>query len=468
MPKPNAVDRWFYVTDAPGTPTHGAVLVTVKSPDGAPGDFVRRLAEDMRAVCTFGPPFSYRLRHPRLRRVAPSYEVLDDDQIDLDYHFRHSALPAPGGERELGVLISRLFSRPLDPSKPLWEVHLIEGLENSRFALYVKVHHGLIDGVGVMRRFGQMLSTDAKTMDMTPIWAIKPRANATETTPPSRRERLRHAAENLRDAVGASGALVTAAAETFKEGLRPTDSAWAVPYAAPMSVLNGRISAHKRIATQSYDLGRMKSLARGFGGSINDVLLALISGGLRRYLSELGELPEKSLQVGVPVNVRDVDDEAASNAISAVLVKLRTDIADPAERVNAIAESSRLAKDKLRALPKAAGDLFGAMALGPMSIGQLLGLNGRTRPTFNLLVSNVAGPQEKLYIRGAELEGLWGQTVLSHGQALSITAGSLSGRFNIGFLGCRDSLPHLQRLALHTADALEELEKTMAVKGAAR
>lgn len=466
MPKPNAVDRWFFAIDAPGVPSHVAALVTLKLPDGAPPDFIRTLADDMRAARTFGAPFNYRLKHPGRRRWAPSFEVLDDDQIDLDYHFRHSALPAPGGERDLGVLVSRLFSRPLDPAKPLWEVHLIEGLENNRFAWFFKVHHGLMDGVGGMRRFGQMLSTDPSSRKLTPIWTIKPRERSQpEVSKQERRARARAAA---RQALGATGALAKAAGETIREGMRPTDPAWAVPYAAPMSILNGRITAQRRFATQTYDLDRIKALAKGFGVSVNDVFLALCAGGLRGYLLELGKLPEQSLQVGMPVNVRAADDDSSSNAISAVLAKLRTDIEDPGERIAAIADSTRLAKDKLKELPKAAGDLFGAVILGPMALGQLAGLAGRTTPTFNLLVSNVPGPPHKLYLRGAELEGLYPLSVLSHGQALNISTGSMSGKMHIGFLGCRDTLPSLQRLALHTADALEELEKALAAKGATR
>lgn len=461
MPKPSAIDRWFFMNDGPGVPTHVAALVTLKLPDDAPPDFVRRLADDMRAAQTFGAPFNYRLRRPKLRRVAPSFEVLPDESIDLDYHFRHSALPAPGGERELGVLVARMFSRPLDPTKPLWEVHLIEGLENGRFAWFFKVHHGLMDGVGGMRRFAQMLTADPSATELRPIWTIKPK----ESTRPRLRdaEKRQRALANLKEGLGASGALSKAIGETVKEGFRHADPAWAVPYDAPMSIINRRITAQRRFATQSYDLDRILTVAKGFGVSVNDVFLALCSGALRRYLVELGELPDKSLQVGIPVNIRDVGDETSSNAISAILVKLRTDLEDPVERINAIAESSRLAKDKLKALPKAAGDLFGVVALGPMSVGQMIGINGRTRPTFNLLVSNVPGPPAKLYMRGAELEGLWPLSILSHGQALNISAGSMAGKFHIGFLGCRDTLPHLQRLALHTAATLEELEKALAV-----
>ena len=153
-------DRIFLLQESDQTPQHVAVVGTFSPPADAAPDYLPALVASLRAARTFAPPFNYRLRNAALKAVAPSFVELDDDQIDLDFHFRHSALPNPGGERELGALISRLHSRPLDMAKPLWEAHLIEGLEGHRFGFYFKIHHALIDGVGGARRLQQMLSTD--------------------------------------------------------------------------------------------------------------------------------------------------------------------------------------------------------------------------------------------------------------------------------------------------------------------
>ncbi|MGH8431484.1 MAG: wax ester/triacylglycerol synthase domain-containing protein, partial [Solimonas sp.] len=139
---------WLYV-DSTQTPMHVGNLSIYSKPEGAPDGWLQQLVADLRATRSFAAPFNLKLASPRLKSVLPAW--VEDDQIDIDYHFRHSALPQPGGERELGVLISRLHSHPLDFSRPLWECHLIEGLEGNRFALYVKMHHSLIDGVGGMR-----------------------------------------------------------------------------------------------------------------------------------------------------------------------------------------------------------------------------------------------------------------------------------------------------------------------------
>lgn len=463
MPIPNAVDRWFFAIDAPDVPSHVAVMATYAIPEGAPGDFVRHLADEMRAARTFAPPFNYRLKRTTLHRVAPELAVLGDDEIDLDYHFRHSALPQPAGERELGVLVSRLHSQPLDPHRPLWEVHLIEGLDGgTRFAWFFKVHHGVMDGMGGMRRFTEMMSREADSDELRPIWTLtsrsRPRSDGSDRSAAHLAGRLLGLAK---DSVTSASALAATAGGLALERVRPTDDALAVPYGAPMSVLNGRVGQQRRFATQSYDMDRILALAKGFDVTVNDVFLALCSGGLRKYLTELGELPEASLTAGIPVSVRDPSDEESGNVITAVLVKLRTDIAEPGARIRAISESSGVAKSNLLKLPGPARNLFGALAMSPMAIAQFSGLAGHTPPAFNLLLSQVPGPKEALYMRGARLEGLYPLSIVSHGQALNISADSMSGRFNLGFLGCRDTLPSLQKLAVYTGEALEELEAAL-------
>lgn len=472
MPKINPTDRWFFALDAPETPTHVAVMMTFAIPDDAEPGFVGRLVADMREIRTFAPPFNYKFRFPRVRRFAPSLVELDDDAIDMDYHLRHSAIAAPGGERELGMLISRLFSRPLDPHKPLWEIHIIEGLASSQFAWFFKTSHGLMDGVAAMRRLERMLSPDASEHELHPIWSLGFESSAPrdEHDGPGLTERLTSLIAQATGVPATVAALAKSAAGSARDAALAPDSPTAVPFAAPDSVLNGRVGQQRRFATQSYEMDRIKAVARGFGVTVNDVLLALCAGGLRRYLGELGELPDASLTVGMPVSIRPEGDQQAGNVISAVVVKLRTDLEDPVARITAIAASSRVAKQHLQAMPKAASDVYGVLFLAPMAVQQLIGVAGirqlpLNRQAFNLLVSSVPGWTSMLYMRGARLVAGYPMSIVSHGQALNISGGSMSGQFNLGFLGCRDTLPHLQRLAVYTGDALGELEKALAERG---
>ncbi|MET9485268.1 wax ester/triacylglycerol synthase family O-acyltransferase [Nocardia sp. NPDC006630] len=452
------VDRAFLAIDSAEVAAHVAVLALFSPPPDAPPDFLRQLMIELRASDSFAPPFNFLLGRSGPVSLAPVWQVLPDDRIDLDYHLRHSALPAPGGERELGALISRLHARPLDPTKPLWECHLVEGLENGRFALYFKVHHSMMDGVKGARRLTAILSSDRADRTVRPPWSeMRPERRL----PPARAAPGPLAA--VRTGLGAVRALASVTAELIGEALTPTPQEVGVPFAMPPArLLNGRVGRHRRFSTQSYEFERIRAVATAARVTVNDVFLAICAGGLRRYLDELGELPAHGLLSGAPVSVRMAGDDR-SNAIAFLTIKLGTDIADPLERITFINRSSTAAKEQLARLPHAASDNFGLLTQGPY-VGQLLlGLAGRVRPPYHLVISNVPGPGDPRYLRGARLDELYPVSVVLHGQALNITAMSTASRFNIGFIGDRDRLPHLQRLALFTGEALTELETALGV-----
>lgn len=197
--------------------------------------------------------------------------------------------------------------------------------------------------------------------------------------------------------------------------------------------------------------------------SINDVFMALCSGALRRYLGELGQLPAESLTVGMPVSVRPAGDESVGNAITFILAQLHTEIADPRERLRACHASAQAAKQPLLVLPKAAINHYTMMLMTPQMLQMSLGLGGYTRPMYNLIISNVPGPSEVLYLNGARLEQLYPISLLFNGQALNISVVSYAGRFNLGFTGCRDSLPSMQKIAVYTGEALEALERACGI-----
>jgi diacylglycerol O-acyltransferase / wax synthase len=470
MPKVGLADRIFLTADSADTPQHVATLSTFTVPPGAGDEFVRELATTMRSQATFAAPFNYRLRNQLLKKIAPAWNVLSDDQIDIDYHFRHSALPKPGGERELGVLISRLHSTPLDPSRPLWEFHLIEGLrpseasgdreEASRFAIYMKIHHALMDGVGGSQRMDQMISPDPTSRELRPLWTIGPRPRPDRERPErSLTDRVDVLVKAGTASAQTAAALGRVAGGMIVDAVLPRNSDVGVPFAVPSSVISGRIGRQRRVATQNYDLDRLTAVAKAASVKINDVFLAISAGGLRRYLDELDALPDASLVSGTPVSIRLPRDDDAGNAFSVMIVRLGTDIADPVERIAAIARSSTVGKDKLKALPRGAVGLAPALFMGPFVAENVVGLGGRLPPPYNVSISSVPGSTEPRYLAGAELEALYPITMLYHGIALFIGAFTTAGKFGIGFTGDRDALPHLQRLAVYTGDALEELEE---------
>ena len=450
---------WLYA-ESHRTPMHVGLLATFSMPEDADDCYLEDLVNRWREVKTFQPPFNYRLH----MAPVPRWEQLADEAIDLDYHFRHSALPSPGGERELGVLVSRLHSQQLDRRYPLWECHVIEGVAEGTWSMYVKVHHSQVDGVGGVRLARRMFSVDPQARDMLPPWAVGTHGPDQSGMPPKpRTQEVEPAGKGARD-LGIKGAAsaVASLTRTYAETLTGAGGGRrAIPFRSPRSVLNTRIHAPRRFATQIYEIDRLKAVAKAAEGSLNDVFMAISGGALRRYLLEMDCLPGDSLTGNVPVSVRQENAHGVGNAITFLYAKLGTDIEDPVERIQAIRESTQLGKARL---PKATGavmDGYTALLMGPFLGQAILGVGGYGPPASNIVISNVPGFQEQRYLEGSKVEAYYPLSLLFHGQALNITAVSNAGSFCIGYTGCRDTLPHLQRIAVYSGEALEELEAAL-------
>ncbi|MBB3036988.1 wax ester/triacylglycerol synthase family O-acyltransferase [Hoyosella altamirensis] len=460
MPKVAIADRLFLTAESENTPQHVACLATFFLPDDAEDGWVGELAAQLRSQTAFGAPFNYKIHRPALKNLAPKWDVVPDDRIDIDYHFRYTVLPQPGGERELGDFISRQHSCPLDTTRPLWEFYLIEGLERRRFAIYFKVHHALIDAVGGVKKISKMITPFPDSAPVRALWTIGPTPRTTTAGEPVPfANRVRAVRDVIAGTAKTAAGLGRSAGSMIVQGRRRGDYDLAVPFIAPNSVVNGRIGSQRRVATQSYDVSRIRAVAKAAGVTVNDVFLAICAGGLRQYLSEFDNLPLRTLTAGAPVNVRDANDEHTSNAFSMIVVNLGTQIADPAERLRAIARSSSEGKAQLADMPKRASELYPALFMGPFILQNLIGSGGRGAPPYNVSISNVPGPLEQQYLAGAPLEGMYPLGMLYHGLGLFIALFSSSGRLGVGFTGDSGSLPHLQRLAMSTGEALLELEK---------
>lgn len=454
----NLIDRAWLLGHRHDMPLHVAGLAIFAPPDDAGDDFVPNMMADFLATRTYVRPFNQRLRQTRFPTLNPAWEVLGDEEIDIEHHVRHTVLTHPGGERQLGMLVSRLHSRPHDLTRPLWELHVIAGFADGRFAMYLKVHHALIDGVGLMRRLTSMVTDDPNDHDRAPVWAIGTHSGEPTPRHPAPRASL---GSRIIDGARLGARFAKAVASIAGEAIRPPNPDAATLFGAPRSVLNQPVGQQRRVGTQTFELERIKQVAKAADATVNDVLLAISSSALRRHLTECGQLPEASLTAGAPVSVRDADDTTPGNAFSLLLVTLHTTLAHPLERITAIAESSRLAKAALATLPKPVADNFGVLVFAPFIIELVLRLAGRTRPPCTLIISNVPGPSGTLYFNGAPLQRLYPFSLVFDGIALSITALSAGDRFNLGIVGCPDALPHLQRFATYHGDALAELEHAL-------
>jgi WS/DGAT/MGAT family acyltransferase len=450
----NALDRVFLAGETRESMMHvGGMLTFSPAQRGAP-DFQRRLREELRVARAVQPPWNLKLRHPDLL-TSPLQAWVEDEHIDLDYHVRRSALPSPGDERELGILVSRLHSTSIDFHRPPWEVHLIEGLEGGRFAIYLKVHHALVDGFTGMRLLTRAMSHDAADED-TPMFFSRPppeHDDREREEPPAVLESLLHELRDQVDAAKDVGRTVLNVARAW----RSHDPHLVVPLQAPRSILNQRITRSRRFATQQYPLDRLKAIARARGGTLNDVVLAICASALRRFLAEQDALPDEPLTAMIPVNVRPKDDPGGGNAVGAVLASLATDVEDPLERMGAIVASTTRAKEQLQGMSRSAILQYSALLLTPMLLSLVPGSVGRLRPAFNVVVSNVPGPERPLYFRGWRLDAAYPLSIPFNGYALNVTVQSYAGNLGFGFIGCRDAVPHLQRLAVYAGEALEEL-----------
>lgn len=452
---------WLYA-ESHRTPMQVAMLATFAVPEDRP-DFVRDLVARWREVREYQPPFNYLLK----TAPVPSWKELRANEIDLDYHFRHSALPSPGSQRELGVLVSRLHSAKMDRRYPLWECHIIEGIEGSQWSMYMKVHHSQIDGVGGIRLLKRIMSIDHDARGMLPPWAVGTRGPDQSGIPrkahppvvPAEREAI-----SVRSLTRGPAAVLGSLGKTYTESvLGSSEAGRAVPFKAPKTLFNGRIHTPRRFATQHYSIDRMRAIASASGGSLNDVFLAICGGAMRTYLADAGELPKEPLIANVPVSVREAEGAGVGNAITFLYSSLGTDVSDPIDRIRAIQASTRLGKERLPRVDGLAMDAYTAVLMAPFLSQSILGFGGRGRPASNVVISNVPGPHEPRYIDGSRLLEIYPVSLLFNGQALNITAVSYDGEFNIGFTGCRDSIPSLQKIAVNAGEELELLERAYGI-----
>ncbi len=430
-------------------------------PDWSP-EQMRFLMDEIREGVKVQRPWNQRLKSPEMLR-NPLQAWVDDDGVDVEYHVRRSALPRPGDERELGILVSRLHAIPLDFHRPPWEVHLIEGLEGGRFAMYAKVHHALVDGYSAMKILANALTTDPDDRERPLFFAVPPRVRDKKPAEPD--DGGVHFGELLaavREQYGTGKTVVKAlmnivGANRNKELVSPLQ--------APKCVLNARISRNRRFATQKVATARVKAVAQAIEGTVNDVVLGLCSAALRKYLAELDALPQQPLVAMLPVAIRAKGDAGGGNAVGAILASLATDVADPPKRLEAIVSSTKHAKQQLQGMSPAAVLSYSAMLTAPAMMQMMPVTSGKVRPTFNVVISNVPGPDEPLYFRGARLEGSFPVSIPVHGQALNITCSSYAGSVCFGFTGCRDTVPHLQRIAVYCGEALDEYEQALGLQG---
>jgi diacylglycerol O-acyltransferase / wax synthase len=450
----SAVDASFLHEERENSHMHVGAVVIMEGPPPSREEFSEHIEARLHLV----PRYRQKLSFPRFEMGRPLW--IDDPRFNIEYHVRHTALPAPGSLDQLRQLAGRVFSQRLDRSKPLWEIWLAQGLEDDRFALISKTHHALVDGVS---------GVDIATVlfDLTPAGGEVP-APDTAWTPapePSQAELLAEGVKGLirtpaRLASGVIGAAADpghtlGAAREAVEGIG--EVAWAGLNAAPDVPLNVPIGPHRRLWWSEADLDDFKMVKNALGGTVNDVFLAVVAGGLARWLRSRG-VPTEGLELRglVPVSIRSDDQRnQLGNQIAALRGPLPVYADDPVERLQIVREAMQGVKESKQAL--GAEVISGLEDFAPPTLlAQASRLNFSTR-LFNLIVTNVPGPQFPLYLMGREMRQIVPVAFLPENHAVAIAAMSYNGRLDFGLLGDYDAMPDLDRLAGYFEEALSEL-----------
>lgn len=445
------IDFIFLSLEKRQQPMHVGGLFLFEIPENAPDTFMQDLVNDIRKSKTIPvPPFNNRLS---------GLFWDEDEEFDLDHHFRHVSLPHPGRIRELLIYISQEHSTLIDRAKPLWTCNIIEGIEGNRFAMYFKIHHAMVDGVAGMRLIEKSLSDDPTEKSIVPPWCVEgKRAKRLKESKPGR---IKKVLMGLKDQLQATPRVMQELSQTLlKDFGRNPD--YVSSFQAPSSILNQRVSSSRRFAAQSFELDRFRHIAKALDVTINDIVLAVCSGALREYLISHQSLPNKPLIAMVPASLRS-DDSDVSNRITMILANLATHKDDPLERLQTIRRSLQNAKQRFKRMTSDQILNYSAVVYGPAGLNILSGMMPKHQ-AFNLVISNVPGPREPLYWNGAKLDALYPASIVLDGQALNITMTSYLDKLEVGLTACRNALPRMQNLLTHLEDEILRFEQLIAEK----
>ncbi|NPU94885.1 MAG: wax ester/triacylglycerol synthase family O-acyltransferase [Gammaproteobacteria bacterium] len=444
-------DQLFLWLEKRQQPMHVGALVLFSYPEGAGPKYVTELAESLRAFQSPERPFNQKL----VNRFG-QYFWEEDDHFDLEHHFRHEALPKPGRIRELLALVSAEHSNLMDRERPMWEFHLIEGLQGRRFAVYSKAHHCMMDGIAAMRTTLRTFSTDPTETGRPPVWAMPPRKRPEGL--PSATEMV-SGLSKFADGAGKQLATLPVIAREMAKSIRKSRSQksdYVSIFQAPHSILNEPITGSRRFAAQSWPSERFKKVAKAFHCTMNDIVLAVCGSALRDYLISQHALPDKPLIAMVPMSIRR-DDSDSGNQIAMILANLGTHVADPATRIEIIKASIKDAKDRFKGMSPEQMLNYTALMMAPAGFNMLTGLLPQWAP-FNVVISNVPGPKKTLFWNGAKMEGMYPVSIPIDRIALNITLLSYVDHLEFGLTACRRTLPSMQKLLTYIENGIRELE----------
>ncbi|MEX2556221.1 MAG: wax ester/triacylglycerol synthase family O-acyltransferase [Actinomycetota bacterium] len=462
MERMSGIDASFLYFETPNMHMH-VVAAIVFDPSTVPGGYsFDHVKEMIRSRLHLAKPLRRKLVPTPLNLDHPVW--VEDNDFDLDYHVRRIGCPSPGSEEQLSEIVGDIASRPLDRTRPLWEVWIVEGLENGYTAAVAKMHHCTIDGVSganFMVHFFDLEPQGTERPGVDADWKPDRRPTDLELLGRAliaRAQRPLNWVRVVPATLKSVGGFIAARRRTEGPGM-PT------PLRAPRTSFNATITPHRRTAFTHVPLDDVKAIKREFGTTVNDVVLAIVAGALRRYLESRDEMPDRSLLAAVPVSVRTGEEEGdvGSNRVSAMFSTLATDVDDPVERLKQIAEANRGAKEEHKAIGADMLTKWGELA-APLTFSLAarfytgLKLADRHAVVHNLVISNVPGPAFPLYFAGAKLVAMYPLGPIFDGAGLNITVLSYMDQLYFGLIGCRE-IVDVWGIAGHITESFAELSK---------
>jgi diacylglycerol O-acyltransferase / wax synthase len=478
MQQLTSLDAQFLNVESATTVGHVGSLLLL-DPSTAPGgrltlDLVRDVLEPRLHLA---PPLRQRLVQVPLGLGRPYWA--DDPDFDLEFHLREIALPGKGTHEQLGEQVARIHARPLDRARPLWELYLVHNVEGGRSAIYSKIHHAAIDGVSGAEILATLMDLSPEPRVVEPPdqpWAPPPLPTDAEMfgrgvlqavqQPAQLARSLPKSLPHLVDLPGAANipgaAAVSSVAGALARAIGQSDGGEHRKLSTPRTPLNGPITAHRRFAFGSLPLDEIKQVKNAFKMSVNDIVLALCTSALRRWLLDHDGLPQVPIVVAVPVSIRTKDgSDNTGNQISVMLADMPTHLPDPRARLEFVANSMTTAKRYFQAIPATILQDLSAVvptALNGLAARALFKLVTVPGLPFNLFVSNVPGPQLPLYVAGARITGVHPvSAVTDMTGGLNITLFSYNGALDFGLIACRELVPDVWNLIDYLRDALDEM-----------
>ncbi|MGJ4948091.1 WS/DGAT/MGAT family O-acyltransferase [Bradyrhizobium sp. HKCCYLS20291] len=499
--KLSSLDASFLYLETPEMPMHVGSMAIFRLPEDHKGDFFEQFKAMLASRLHLAPILKARLEKAPLDIDHPSW--VEDDQFDIDRHIFRASLPEPRDRATLERIVGWMHAKLLNRARPLWEFYVFEGMKDNEVGLYSKMHHACIDGgagaaltnmiydltpvprqvdpPSARPKAGQEPRDIAATLlnAYTQLWNQPLNANLAKgiELPRSGKSDLGsilfdNAMYQIESAVRFAGSIpsmLQSVSDVVGKASDPASRRSLASMASPPSILNKSISSERSFAGASISLSRAKALAKRAEGKLNDVVLALSSGVVRRYLEEQGALPQKSLTAAVPISLREEGNTEANNQVFGMICGIATDVADPKERLQTIIAQSTKSKEMSHPLRAFMPQVSNVSMLGTPILVQILALlysrsslSDVLPPAANITVSNVPGPRQTLYAAGAELLHIFPVSISAHGLALNITVQSYRDQLDFGFIAGANIIPHVQVLCDMLPEEFERLDKAFA------